>query len=89
MAVSQQAELSAFHTARELRDTHPQTPLPITSMRPRRVNERRCQHCQAHVSVGFRRTHGDSRNVAHACPECASKRELKDDHAAATPGWSP
>jgi len=31
-----------------------------------------CEHCGAHVTAAFARTHGDNDDEAHRCPDCDS-----------------
>lgn len=41
-----------------------------------------CRFCGTHVSADFRRTLGDSRNVAHRCLACDSTPRLQAGSAA-------
>ena len=37
----------------------------------------RCVNCGTQVTRQFARVFGDNRDVVHACPECATYREMK------------
>lgn len=41
-----------------------------------------CQNCGTHVSAEFRRTLGDSENVAHRCLACDSRPRIQKGSAA-------
>lgn len=68
----QQVTFQTFQSAPEQSDGRQQSALLWDD-----VDEQSCQNCGAQVSAQFRRTHGDSDDVAHACPECAPKTELR------------
>jgi hypothetical protein len=45
-----------------------------------------CTSCGAFVTRAFARVYGDDNDVPHACLECATREELKNDAAA---GFAP
>ncbi|PGF14261.1 hypothetical protein CP556_24985 [Natrinema sp. CBA1119] len=49
----------------------------------------RCQNCGNQVSRRFARISGDNRDVVHACPGCATNRELHREASNADSGGAP
>ena len=43
-----------------------------------------CLNCGRYVSPSFARVFGDNEDSVHACPNCASMREIMDAGAAAS-----
>ncbi len=41
-----------------------------------------CANCGSSVTLNFRRVFGDRENIVHACPECATNREINSGAAA-------